>query len=127
MIQAAYATIVTSQIAVIETLNTQIDRLGQVMSAHFGRHRDAEIYASQPGLGTILPARVLGEFGDDPHRFIDAKARKCYAGTAPITRASGKKKIVLARYARNRRLGDALQQWVFCSMRGSPGAKAYYQ
>jgi hypothetical protein len=73
------------------------------------------------------PPGVLGEFGDDPHRYLDAKARKSYAGTAPITRASGTKKIVLARYARNRRLGDALQQWAFCALRGSPGARAYYQ
>jgi len=43
-----------------------------------------------------------------------------------ITRASGTKKVVLARYARNRRLGDALQQWAQCSLRGSPGARAYY-
>ena len=98
-----------------------------MVGEHFGRHRDAEIYASLPGLGMILAARVLGEFGDDPHRYRDAKARKNYAGTSPITRASGTKKIVLARYARNRRLGDALQQWAFCSMRGSPGATAYYQ
>ena len=83
MIQAAYAAIVTSEVAIIETLNTQISQLGQVVSAHFGRHRDAEIYASQPGLGAILASRVLGEFGDDPHRFVDAKARKSYAGTAP--------------------------------------------
>ena len=34
---------------------------------------------------------------------------------------------MLARYARNRRLGDALQQWAFCSLRGSPGATAYYR
>ena len=34
---------------------------------------------------------------------------------------------MLARYARNRRLGDAVQQWAFCCMRGSPGARAYYQ
>ena len=127
MIQSAYAAIVTSQVAVIEALNTQIDELGAVVSAHFGPHPDAEIYASQPGLGTILAARVLAEFGDDPHRYLDAKARKSYAGTAPITRASGTRKIVLARYARNRRLGDALQQWAFCSLRGSPGARAYYQ
>jgi hypothetical protein len=97
------------------------------VSAHFGRHRDAEICPSQPGLGAILAARVLGEFGDDPHRYIDAKARNSYPGTAPITRASGTNRIVLARYARNRRLGDALQQWAFCALRGSPGAKAYYQ
>jgi transposase len=127
VIQSAYAAIVASEVAIIEALNTQIGQLGEVVAAHFGRHSDAEIYASQPGLGVILAARVLGEFGDDPHRYLDAKARKSYAGTAPITRASGTRKIVLARYARNRRLGDALQQWAFCAMRGSPGAKAYYQ
>jgi transposase len=68
----------------------------------------------------------MAEFGDDPHRFADARIRKNYAGTAPITRASGRRKIVLARYARNRRLADALRQWASCAMRGSPGAKAYY-
>jgi transposase len=127
VLQDAYAAVVASQVAVITTLNVQIERLGAVVGEHFGRHRDAEIYTSLPGLGVILSARILGEFGDDPDRYLDAKARKNYAGTSPITKASGTKKIVLARYARNRRLGDALQQWAFCSMRGSPGATAYYQ
>ena len=115
MLQDAYAAVVASEVAIITALNTQIDRLGAVVGDHFGRHRDAEIYTSLPGLGVILAARILGEFGDDPDRYADAKARKNYAGTSPITRASGTKKVVLARYARNRRLGDALQQWAFCS------------
>jgi hypothetical protein len=59
-----------------------------------------------------------------PDRDTDAKVQENYVGTSPITKASGTKKIVLARYARNRRLGDALQQCAFCSMRGSPGATA---
>ena len=126
-VQEAYAAIVATEVAVITVLNTQIERLGQVVGEHFGRHRDADIYTSLPGLGVILGARILGEFGDDPHRYTDAKARKAYAGTAPITKASGTRRVVLARYARNRRLGDALQQWAFCSMRGSPGARTYYQ
>jgi transposase len=126
-VQSAYAAIVASQVAIVATMNAQIDEMAAVVDAHFGQHPDAEIYTSQPGLGVVLAARVLGEFGDDPHRYTDAKARKNYAGTAPITRASGRKKIVLARYARNRRLGDALQQWASCSLRGSPGALVYYQ
>jgi transposase len=126
-VQSAYAAIVSGQVAMIRGLNTQIGELGQVVASHFGRHRDADIYASQPGLGTILSARIMAEFGDDPHRFSDARARKNYAGMAPVTRASGRKKIVLARYVRNRRLADALHQWAFCAMRGSPGARAYYQ
>ena len=87
--------------------------------------RDAEVYLSQPGLGTVLAARVLGEFGDDPDRYAGAKARKNYAGTSPITRASGKKKTVLARYARNGRLADALHQQAYCALTASPGARAY--
>ncbi|GAA3250103.1 hypothetical protein GCM10010532_096610 [Dactylosporangium siamense] len=74
----------------------------------------------------VLGARVLGEFGDAPKRFADTKAPKNYAGTSPITRASGARRVVRARYARNRRLGDAIHQWAFCAMRGSAGARAYY-
>jgi len=126
-VQAAYAAIVTTQVRLITALNIEIEHLGQVVADHFGRHRDADRYLSQPGLGVVLGARLLGEFGDDTHRYTDAKARKNYAGTSPITRASGTRRVVLARYARNRRLGDAVHQWAFCSMRGSPGARGYYQ
>ena len=74
----------------------------------------------------ILGARVLGEFGDDPNRYADAKSRKNYAGTSPITKASGTRRVVLARYARNRRLADACQLWAFASLTASPGARAFY-
>ncbi len=93
---------------------------------HFGRHPAAEIYLSQPGFGLILAARTLGEFGDDMGRFTDARARKNYSGQSPITRASGKKTVVLARYATNRRLGVALHLQAFAALGASPGAKAYY-
>ena len=92
VLQTGYAAVVASEVAIIGALNTQIDRLGAVVGDHFGRHRDAEIYPSLPGLGVNLAARILGEFGDDPDRYRDAKARKNYAGTSPITKASGTKK-----------------------------------
>ncbi len=126
IVQATYAAVTTAQVHVLVALNEQITALAAVVEQHFGRHPDAEIYLSQPGLGVILGARILGEFGDAAGRYTDAKARKNYAGTSPITRASGKKHIVQARYARNKRIADALQQWAFCSLRGSPGARAYY-
>jgi transposase len=96
-VQAALAAIAGAEVGLITALNHEVDALGEVVSEHFGRHPDADIYASQPGLGVILAARVLAEFGDDPHRYADAKARKNYAGTSPITRASGTKKNVSAR------------------------------
>lgn len=69
---------------------------------------------------------MLAEFGDAPNRYADAKARRNYAGTAPITRASGTSRVVVARLARNRRLFDACYQWAFCALSASPGARAYY-
>jgi len=77
-------------------------------------------------MGVVTGARVLGEFGDDPHRYADAKCRKSYASTSPITRAPGKKKIVAARFARNDRLPDALRAQAFAAPHASPGARACY-
>jgi hypothetical protein len=122
----AYAATVGAQVALIAALNAQIAALGEQVGAHFDRHPDAEIFRSQPGLGEILGARVLGEFGDDHDRYDGARARKNYAGNAPITRASGKKTVVLARHVRNRRLAAALHQQAFCALTTSPGARAYY-
>ncbi len=82
--------------------------------------------SSQPGFGTVLSARVLGEFGDAPNRYATAKCRKNSAGTSPITRASGTKRVVLARFARNQRLADAIYLWAFASLTASPGARAFY-
>ena len=125
-ITAAYAATVRSLIAVITVLNEQVKVLESQVEADFGRHPDAEIYLSQPGLGPILGARVLGEFGDDPDRYASGKARKNYAGTSPLTRASGKKKIVMARFIHNDRLIDALMGQAFAALNASPGARALY-
>lgn len=126
VLDSAYATIVAGQVRIIAALNAQITGLGEVIDEHFGRHPAAEIYLSQPGLGVVLAARVLGEFGDDKTRFTDARARKNYSGQSPITRASGRKKVVLARYATNRRLGQALHMQAYAALTASPGARAYY-
>ncbi|SPL90039.1 Mobile element protein [[Actinomadura] parvosata subsp. kistnae] len=122
----AYAASVQALIAVLEVLNTQVKTLQGQVKAHFGKHPAAKIILSRPGLGTVLGARVLAEFGDDPGRYASAKARKNYAGTSPITRASGKKKVALARLIHNDRLIDALLTQAFSALRLSPGARAYY-
>jgi transposase len=122
----AYTASVKALVAVIAELVAQTEVLRAEVEAGFGRHPDAEIYLSQPGLGTILGARVLAEFGDDPDRYTDPRARKNYSGMAPVTRASGTKRVVLARYARNRRLADALYQQAFAALTASPGARAHY-
>jgi transposase len=125
-IAAAFAATTRAAVGIIGELNRQIDELETSLAAHFETHPDADIYRSLPGLGVVLGARVLGEFGDDPNRYTDAKSRKNYAGTSPLTIASGKKRAVLARHARNRRLYDAIDQWAFCALSASPGARTFY-
>lgn len=125
-VASAYGAQVASTIAVIAEMTRQIAALEAELTTGFESHPDAEIVASLPGLGTVLGARVLGELGDDPTRYQDAKSRRNYAGTSPVTRASGKKKAVLARYVRNRHLADACHQWAFCATNTSPGARAFY-
>ena len=110
-----------------QNLKAALGGLDGEVEAHFGRHPDAEILLSQPGMGRVLGARVLAEFGDDHARYASAKARKNVAGTSPLTIRSGKKKTVRTRYVHNDRLVDALMAQAFVAMRVSPGARAYYQ
>ena len=117
---------VAALVGVIGELVTQIRRLEAELAERFEQHPDARIIRSLPGLGMILGARVLAEFGDDPNRFDSAKSRKNYAATSPITRASGKHHVVLARYAKNRRLADTCHLWAFAAITASPGARAFY-
>jgi transposase len=126
LVASAMGSSVSATVAVIATMNAQVAELAQELEGHFEQHPDAEVVRSLPGLGTILSARVLGEFGDEPNRYATPKCRKNYAGTSPITRASGTKRVVLARYVRNKRLADAIYQWAFTSMNASPGARAFY-
>jgi hypothetical protein len=126
VVATAMGASVAASVAVIAEMGAQITQLAEDLSAGFDQHPDAEVVRSLPGLGTILGARVLGELGDEPNRYATAKCRKNYAGTSPITRASGTKKTVLARHVRNRRLADAIYLWAFASLTASPGARAYY-
>ena len=123
---AAFAATTKAAVGIIVELNRQIGELETVLADRFEQHPDADIYLSLPGLGGVLGARVLGEFGDDPDRYANPKSRKNYAGTSPITIASGRKKAVLARHVRNRRLYHAIDQWAFCSLTTSPGCRAFY-
>lgn len=122
----AYGEVVGSLVVMIDGLTHQIAALERELGERFESHPDAEILGSLPGLGLVLGARVLAEFGDDPTRYADARSRRCYAGSAPITRASGTRRVVLARVARNRRLADACYLWAFSSLSCSAGARRYY-
>jgi transposase len=122
----AYGAATRAAVAVLFALNEQIAAIELELAQRFEQHPDAETYRSLPGLGVVLGARALSEFGDDPNRYESAKARKNYAGTPPVTHQSGKLRLVTARRARNQRLADSCYRWAFCSLHASAGARAYY-
>ncbi|GHD80418.1 hypothetical protein GCM10010317_102400 [Streptomyces mirabilis] len=70
---------------------------------------------------------MLAEIGADRHRFTDAWGLKAYAGSAPVTRASGKKHYVGRRMVKNDRLNHAGYLWAFASITASQGAGAHYR
>jgi len=124
--ESAYREVIAALVATLGCLNQQVAVLEQQLASRFGTHPDATIVRSLPGLGTVLGARVLGEFGDDPHRYATAKGRKAFAGTAPVTRSSGLRTVVVARAACNQRLVDACYLWAFAALTASPGARRCY-
>jgi len=118
---------VSSLVRVLRQLNHEVATLEAQLTELFECHPDAEIYRSLPGLGVVLSARVLGESGDDPTRYRNARARRSYSGNAPRTVASGKQRRVAIRAARNDRLADAFYQAAFVSLTRSPEANTYYR
>jgi transposase len=125
-VEAALSHAVIGLVRVIKTMEASIDALEVAMADEFEQHHAAELLRSAPGLGAILAARVLGEVGDDTARFSTAGGLRAFAGTAPITRASGRSKVVRTRYVKNKRLADACHWWAFAAISRSPGARAHY-
>ena len=112
-------------------MNTEcasVDQLGQAVAEAFTTHPDHQIITSFTGLGDVTGARVLAEIGDDRARFADARSLKAYAGSAPITRASGRSLSVTRRRVKNNRLAAGGFVWAFVAATHSPGASTmYYQ
>ncbi|MPY78912.1 MAG: transposase, partial [Actinophytocola sp.] len=125
-VEAAMGIQLASLLRQFDAACTAADELAEAAIAHFERHPDAKVITSFPGLGTLTGARVLAEIGDDRARFADARGLKAYAGSAPITRASGRKTVVLHRHIKNNRLNAVGTIWALASLRASPGARRHF-
>jgi transposase len=126
LVEHAYSRKTVALVRILEAACVNADELAVATETAFGQHPDAAIITSFPGLACLSGARILAEIGDDRTRFADAKALKAYAGSAPVTRASGKSTTVLARRVKNRRLAAVSYMWVVVALSTSPGARAHY-
>lgn len=125
-VEDALGVSVTGLVAIITAMQAAVTQLENALADEFVDHPLAPVLRSAPGLGPVLAARVLAEVGDDPARFTSAQGLRAFAGTAPVTRASGRSRFVNARRVRNKRLNDACHWWAFCMLTKSSGARAHY-
>ena len=125
-VEKALGVTVTTLLRISVQMQMAVDELEAAMAETFDAHPLAPVLRSAPGLGPVLAARILAEVGDDPARFATAGGLRAFAGTAPVTRASGRSSYVKARKVRNRRLGDACHWWAFSMLTKSSGARALY-
>jgi transposase len=114
-------------LATLDTECDSVDHLEHKVLAAFRQHPDHPIIASFPGLPGILGARILAEMGDDPGRFAGPRNLKAFAGSAPITRASGKTVTVVHRFIKNRRFAFAGYQWATITAMSYGPAKMHYK
>src|SRR3712207_3337875 len=84
--------------------------LGQDAAAAARGPCDAAILRSLPGVGAATLATLLTEAGD-PLARRDHAALRTLSGVAPVTRRSGKARIVVMRYAAQGRSRDAVFHW----------------
>ena len=125
-VEAALGLSVVGLVSVVVAMRTTVAELEAALATELDAHALAPVLRSAPGLGPVLAGRVLAEVGDDPARFATADGLRAFAGTAPITRASGRSHYVKARKVRNKRLGDACHWWAYATLTRSRGARAHY-
>lgn len=99
----------------------------KLVSQMFAQHPDAFIYQSLPAAGDYLEPALLAMLGDDRQRFPTQASLQAVAGTCPVTKQSGKTRIVTFRYACDHQFRQIVQQWAKLSIDQSPWAANYYQ
>lgn len=97
----------------IDSLLSEVGASGD-QDAERREHRDVEILLSLPGVGRNVAATMLAE-ASQPLEERDYHALRALGGVAPITRQSGKRRVVIMRHACNSRLRNAFYHWARCA------------
>lgn len=127
LVESAMGKQALALLAALGTACANVDELGQACAELFQQHPDYVIITSFLGLADSTGARVLAEIGDDRGRFADARALKAYAGSAPVTRASGRSITVTHRHIKNNRLANVGWIWAFSATSNCEPARRHYR
>jgi transposase len=111
----------------LRTLEAQLKEYRRQIQDLFEKHPDHDIFDSLPGAGPKIAPRLLGEMGAQRDRFDTHEALQCVAGTAPVTKQSGRTRFVSVRWMCNSTLRATVHMWADLSRHQCAWAQAYYQ
>ncbi|MCK5216043.1 MAG: IS110 family transposase [Candidatus Omnitrophica bacterium] len=117
---------IKSIIPLIKIINTQIKIYDKEIKKHHEQHPDLNIFNTLPGVGKVIGPKLLACFGDHRNQFPHFNNIQCLAGTAPVTKRSGKYCHVYFRFACNKFFRNTMRDLAFCSLSNSIWARAYY-
>jgi transposase len=117
--------VVTNLVVLIQALNKSIAECDRKIAELFAQHPDAELFSSFPGAGNALAPRLAAAYGTDRGKFTDAQDMQQLSGIAPVTKSSGKSKVVLVRRACPKFLRQTFHEFALHSVKASRWAQAY--
>jgi len=126
-VETAMGTHAVALLAALDTACANVDDLGQASAELFQTHPDYAVITSFPGLADSTGARMLAEISADRARFADARALKAYAGSAPVTRASGRSISITHRHIKNNRLAGVGWMWAYSAASTYEPARRHYR
>jgi transposase len=126
-VTAAKSRLAVALVGQLHLLEKHIKEYRQAIESVYRQHPDHDIFESLPAAGDKMGPRLLSEFGSDRDRFSDPQSIQCYAGTAPVTKQSGKIKWVQFRRGCNKHLRTAIHLWVQQTLAGCAWADVYYR
>ena len=119
--------IVKMLVGQISQINNTIEEFDGELKSLYDNHPDKNIFDSFPGSGKALGPRLAAAWSSDRNRYESADSVQKYSGIAPITKASGKTKIVVRRLACPKFMLQTFHEFANCSRKSSIWAQAYYE
>jgi transposase len=111
----------------IHTLNPVIDDYDQRIAKVFEAHPDAKIFSNISGAGAAMAPRLLAAFGTDRLRFENARNLQTFSGISPVTKSSGRSKVVSFRRACPKFIRQTFHEFARLSIAGSQWAQNYVE
>jgi transposase len=115
-----------SLVALLQTLNDQVQALDREITTLVPHHPEAYLFADLPGAGPALLPRLIVAFGTRRDRFASASELAAYSGIAPVTRQSGHSLSVHFRHACPRFLRQTFHEFAAHSTAKSIWARTFY-